>query len=215
MRLLKDLGMQYATTNSNQKQRYGLYECSQCKAEVRVRTADIKRRPDMVCKSCTSSRTASTHGESRTRLYNIWNNMIGRCHREKDDYYEKYGARGIIVCDEWKDYLKFKRWALQNKYTKDLTIDRKNNDQGYCPENCRWTTRAVQARNTRNLGNNASGYRCVYPARNNWTVKLRVNSQSITVGTFSTKEEAALEYNKYVTENNLEHTLNIIKESNE
>lgn len=213
MKLIKDLGRLYPTENSEQKTRFGLYECSQCKNHVKARTADVKRRSEMVCKSCASSNRNSTHNESKTRLYNIWNNMVGRCHRENDTCYDKYGARGIHVCEEWKDFEVFKSWALGNGYTSALTIDRKNNELGYNPSNCRWATKTVQARNTRNQGKNASGYRCVYKARDKWTVKLRVNYESITVGTYTTKEEAALAYNKYVIDNKLEHTLNVIKET--
>lgn len=92
-----------------------------------------------------------THGQSKLRLYQIWREMIRRCHNPKHERpYSFYGARGIVVCAEWRgDFDSFRDWALANGYASNLTIDRKENDQPYCPENCRWVTQKEQLRNTR------------------------------------------------------------------
>lgn len=59
--------------------------------------------------------------------------------------------RGIRVCDEWDNsFTSFNDWAISNGYRKGLEIDRIDNDQGYSPSNCRWTTRVVNANNKRN-----------------------------------------------------------------
>lgn len=76
----------------------------------------------------------------KTRLYTIWCNMKARCLNPNTPNYHRYGGRGINVCDEWSDYINFKKWALQNKYNNCLTIDRKNNNEGYYPTNCQWIT---------------------------------------------------------------------------
>ena len=89
-----------------------------------------------------------THGESKTRLYKIWLDMKQRCHNPKQPTYKWYGAKGIKVCDEWKNnYLLFKKWAMENGYTGKLTIDRINTCEDYSPNNCRFITMSEQARN--------------------------------------------------------------------
>lgn len=73
-----------------------------------------------------------------TRLYRCWNNMICRCKYKDTEFHKYYIDRGISVCDEWRDYENFKKWALQNGYRDDLTIDRISSYNGYSPDNCRW-----------------------------------------------------------------------------
>lgn len=93
---------------------------------------------------------AEKHGCSNTRLYITWRNMRDRCHNKKNKRYSSYGGRGIRVCEEWNSsFSKFKEWALSNGYTDELTIDRIDVDGNYCPENCRFVTRAENNRNRR------------------------------------------------------------------
>lgn len=89
----------------------------------------------------------TTHNMSSTRLYQIWQGMRGRCYNKHDPRYERYGGRGITVCDEWQEFSRFYDWSVNNGYQKNLTIDRINNDEGYRPDNCRWATNETQANN--------------------------------------------------------------------
>lgn len=90
------------------------------------------------------------HGCSHTRLHNIWSSMLERCNTDSPRYKAWHG-RGIKVCEEWvTDFSAFKEWAENNGYTDKLTIDRIDVDKGYCPENCRWVTKAAQNWNKTN-----------------------------------------------------------------
>ena len=88
------------------------------------------------------------HGTDR--LYRIYISMVVRCDRPEHPTYKHYGARGISVCDEWKnDNLNFYYWAINNGYKENLTLDRIDVNGNYCPENCRWVDWVVQNNNLR------------------------------------------------------------------
>ena len=88
------------------------------------------------------------HNLTGSRMYNIWTHMNQRCYNPNNSRYANYHDRGITVCDEWRnDFMAFRKWALENGYSENLTLDRKDNDGNYCPENCHWTTKRVQNNN--------------------------------------------------------------------
>ena len=94
------------------------------------------------------------HGDSAKKIHNIYVNMISRCTNPNHVAYKRYGDRGIKVCDEWlNSYEKFKEWAYSTGFNpnlkgiKEQSLDRKNNDEGYSPSNCRWVNVKEQQRN--------------------------------------------------------------------
>lgn len=75
-----------------------------------------------------------------------------RCYNIKDVGYDRYGGRGITMCDEWKNSCDtFYKWAVENGYRKELTIDRINPNRNYEPSNCRWVNYYVQNKNKKNI----------------------------------------------------------------
>jgi hypothetical protein len=93
----------------------------------------------------------TTHNMSRSRIYTIWNNMKMRCSNKNDTHYKYYGGRGITVCRNWLTFIGFYNWAKNSGYKQNLTIDRIDNNKGYYPDNCRWSTVTEQNRNKSNL----------------------------------------------------------------
>lgn len=89
------------------------------------------------------------HGMFGTRIYKIWDSMKYRCFNKNHNQYHNYGGRGITVCDEWLEFIPFYEWAMANGYSDNLTLDRKDVNGNYCPENCRWADDITQHNNTR------------------------------------------------------------------
>lgn len=215
--LLKDLGMIFATETSRQKRRYGVFKCY-CGKEFKATIPDVKNGNTKSCgcyrRKLTIERgkDAIIHGLSRHRLYSTWNNMMARCYNESHERYKDYGDRGIVVCKEWHNITNFIN-DMYPSFKEGLTLDREDNDLAYGKSNCRWVTNNIQSRNRRLLQvNNKSGYRgVVFHKRNQkFIAQIGVDSRRIHIGSFDTDVEAAKAYDKYVLDNNLEHTRNII-----
>ena len=199
--LIEDLGMMFHTESSKRKYRFGIYKCGFCGEDFRTQINNVKNGNTKSC-GCHTKK----HGLKNTRLYNIWSLLKGRVLNPKHKHYNDYGGRGITICDEWLDVQNFYNWAMSNGYSDELTIDRIDNDGNYEPNNCRWTTKTIQSRNTRIYKNNSSGFKgVVYHKDNNkYIAQICVNKNNIYLGSFLTAVEGAVAYNNYIISNNLE-----------
>ena len=79
-------------------------------------------------------------------IYAVWNSMKVRCNNPNFKFYDRYGGRGITVCERWHIFENFLE-DMGPTYQPGLTIERKDNDGPYCKENCEWATVTVQNRN--------------------------------------------------------------------
>ena len=149
MKLIKKLGTKLNKNGS--KISYGEFLCPFDNKIVERPLSNGKKQISCGCvHQELSAKSRTKHGEAGTRLYRTWASMKYRCLNSKDKGYLNYGGRGIMVCPEWvNDYIKFKNWALNNGYQEGLEIDRRDNNLGYSPENCRWVTKTEQNRNQR------------------------------------------------------------------
>lgn len=125
---------------------YWLCECD-CGNEHIVRSDSLKCGNVKSCGCLNMEAKSIKHGEWGTKLYFVWAGMKQRCTNPKQKHYDRYGGRGISVCEEWQTYEPFHKWAINAGYKEGLTIDRINNDGNYEPSNCRWVTIAEQQKN--------------------------------------------------------------------
>ena len=142
------------------KRKHGsvVWKClCECGNTVEVTTNCLTRGKTKSCgcycietrkKNC--KQTFTTHGQTKTKLYRVWQGMKRRCYCPNSKSYKNYGERGIIICGSWKtNFQNFQTWAMDNGYKEGLTIERINVNGNYEPNNCTWIPLKEQNMNRR------------------------------------------------------------------
>lgn len=128
-------------------------QCLHCGKDFKARTSPSRSDRGIFCsRFCLGKVTSKKHGHttkhSVSPTYNSWVNMVSRCHKPYSAKYQNYGAKGIFVCDAWRnsfaDFLKD-----MGERPPNTTIDRIDGTKGYDKENCRWASIKDQQRNTK------------------------------------------------------------------
>jgi len=193
------------TTKAYAARRY-LCKCS-CGTIEKVWQVSLRKGTSKSC-GCLQVELATTHGGRYSPLYNHWKGMKGRCYIPSAGGYINYGGKGITIYESWKnDFAVFRSWAEANGYKPGLTIDRKDGDKNYTPDNCRWVTMSIQARNKKKKRGTTSQYIGVswQPSRNKWIATAQaINGKRINLGRYTDEIDAAKARDKYITDNNLE-----------
>lgn len=137
--------------SANDEHAVYICKCAKCGRTISVRGSRLREGKVTSC-GCDAVPNGTTHGLSKTRIYETWRGMHNRCEDVNHKDYPLYSKKGITVCQEWNrsnknGLINFYNWAVDNGYEDSLTIDRKNNDLGYEPGNCQFVNDIAQANN--------------------------------------------------------------------
>lgn len=149
-----------------------------------------RRHKDEPLENIKQRRPREIHGRTHTSEYKTWSSMIDRCINPNNIHYSYYGGRGITVCDRWRSSFKA-FFSDMGEHPVGMTLDRINNSGNYEPENCKWSTRQEQMRNTRINSRNKSGAKGVswYNREQRWFAEMHINGKKVSKR-FKTLEEA-------------------------
>lgn len=133
-----------------------LWECRCECGSIKITAASALKSGRTVSCGCQKVEQARKHWDKRGRkhclsdhpLYQRWLNMNNRCHKPTNTSYKWYGAKGITVCQEWRESPQnYIDYVLSLGWVEGLSIDRIDGAKGYCPENTRLATAKIQANN--------------------------------------------------------------------
>lgn len=135
------------------------------------------------------------HGLSSHPVYHVWRAMKQRCYNPNDKGWKNYGGRGIKVCERWQTYGSFR--DDMGERPAGASVERRDVNGDYCPENCYWSDRTTQSVNRRLSSVNTSGLRGIHRYRKRWVASIGKRYSSLHIGVFDTPEEAAWMYDQW------------------
>ncbi len=123
-------------------------------------------------------------------IYRAWASMKERCNSPDQESYVNYGARGISYCADWIHFENFAR-DMYPSWSKGMTLERRNSDANYEPDNCTWADRTDQCHNRRVFKNNTTGFPGVVRTRKGkYEARWNNRGNRHHIGVFSTAQEA-------------------------
>jgi hypothetical protein len=213
MKLIKDLGLIYASKNSKQKTRHGIYLCPACDKEFTANTNNVNYGKTTRCRKCHSSKRCNIRSH---KWYQMWANQKHRCNNKNNRDYANYGGRGIKfssefdIVENWIMYV----GSLENSGKKGYTLDRIDNDGDYEKGNLRWASKSQQNTNKRKPKGRTSNFRGVYYRRDTgrFVASIKHNGRKVHIINTFDELEAAKAYDEYVVRNSLDQWLNFNNE---
>ena len=183
---LTQVGFSFTISQGRRKVRHAVFQC-ECGQRLVMKIGNVKSNGSQSCgclhreisrQLLTGNTNTRTHNLKKTGTYNSWQSMKSRCSNEKQASFPQYGGRGLVVCDRWRN-------SFEN-FLEDMgvrpegcSIDRIDNEKGYSPDNCRWSSSKQQNRNRRN------------------NVMLTIDGESKTVAEWCENPSAASDGNIY------------------
>lgn len=126
-----------------------IWECRcDCGSVTYVRTGCLRNGNVRSC-GCLNKDSITKHGMHLSSEYTVWCGIKDRCYKETHKSFKDYGAKGIVMCDRWKNSFEAFYEDMGPRPSLKHSIDRVDGTKGYDKENCRWATPKQQANNTK------------------------------------------------------------------